>query len=37
MTAAMKKTGTRFSRWFKTFREKNQPPYGWYEHGLYNA
>jgi hypothetical protein len=35
--AAIKKTGTRLARWFKAVREKNQPPYRWYEHSLYNA
>jgi hypothetical protein len=35
--AAMKKTGTRFVGWFKKFREKNRPPYRWYEHSLYDA
>jgi hypothetical protein len=37
MTKAMKKTGRRFAQWFKTFREKNPPPYRWYEHSLYDA
>jgi hypothetical protein len=36
MTGAMKKTGTRFGRWFKTFREKHPPLYRWYV-GLYDA
>jgi hypothetical protein len=34
---AMKQTGTRFARWFKTFREKNRPPYRYYEHSMYDA
>jgi hypothetical protein len=37
MTKVIKKTGTRFARWFNTYREKNRPPYRWYEHGLYDA
>ena len=37
MTAAVKKTGRHFARWFKTFREKNRPPYHYYEHTLYDA
>jgi hypothetical protein len=37
MTTAMKNTGGRFRQWFKTFREKNRPPYRWYEHGYYDA
>ncbi len=37
MTKAMKKTGRRFAQWFKTLREKNRPPYRWYEHSLYDA
>jgi hypothetical protein len=35
--AAIKKTGTRLARWFKAAREKNRPPYRWYEHSLYDA
>jgi hypothetical protein len=35
--AAIKKTGTRLARRFKAVREKNRPPYRWYECGLYNA
>jgi hypothetical protein len=34
---AMKKTGTRLARWFKTFREKNRPLHRYYEHSLYDA
>jgi hypothetical protein len=34
---AVKKTGKRFARWFKAFREKNRPPYRYYEHSLYDA
>ncbi len=37
MTAAMKKTRTRLVRWFKSFHEKNWPPYRYYEHSLYDA
>jgi hypothetical protein len=37
MTVSMKKTGTRLARWFNTYREKNRPPYRWYEHSLYDA
>jgi hypothetical protein len=32
MTAMIKKTSSRFARWFKEFRERNRPPYRWYEH-----
>ena len=35
MTAALKKTGTRFARWFKAFREKNRPASRWYEHDYF--
>jgi hypothetical protein len=35
--SAAKKMPTQLVRWFKTFREKNQPPYRWYEHSLYDA
>jgi hypothetical protein len=34
---AIKKTGTRLTRWFKQFREKNRPPHRWYEHSMYDA
>lgn len=34
---AVKQTGKRFARWFKTFRDKNRPPYRYYEHSLYDA
>jgi len=34
MATAMKKAGTRLREWFKTFREKNRPPYRWYEHAI---
>ena len=34
---AMKKTGKRFARWFKQFRENNKPPFRYYEHSLYDA
>ncbi len=37
MSAAIKRTSARFTRWFKAFREKNRPPYRWYEHSLYDA
>ena len=37
MTKAVKNTGTRVVRWFKALREKNRPPYRWYEHSLYDA
>jgi hypothetical protein len=33
----MKKTGKRFARWFKTFRDKHRPPHRYYEHSLYDA
>jgi hypothetical protein len=32
MAALIKKTGSRIARWIKQFREKNRPPYRWYEH-----
>jgi hypothetical protein len=35
--SAIKRTGTRLSRWFKQFRENNRPPHRWYEHSLYDA
>jgi hypothetical protein len=35
--AAIKRTGTRFARWFKKFQEKNRPPYRWHEHSPYDA
>ena len=35
--ATIRKGTTQFTRWFKKFREANQPPYRWYEHGIYNA
>lgn len=28
---AVKQTGTRMIRWFKTFRERNRPPMKWHE------
>ena len=37
MTKAAKNTGLRVVRWFKALREKNRPPYRWYEHSLYDA
>jgi hypothetical protein len=37
MTAAIKKTGTRLAQWFKTLREKNRPPYRWYEYDVYGG
>ncbi len=37
MAATVKKAGRQFTRWFKAFREKNRPPYKWYEHDLYGA
>ena len=35
MAAALKKTGTRFARWFEEFRRQNRPAHKWYEHDLY--
>lgn len=35
--ATIRKGTTQFTRWFKKFREANQAPYRWYEHGIYNA
>jgi hypothetical protein len=32
-----KQIGRRLARWFKTFREKNRPPYRYGEHSLYDA
>jgi hypothetical protein len=37
MVAAMKKNGRHFAEWFKAFKEKNRPPYRWYEHDPYGA
>lgn len=37
MTKAIKKTGTHFARWFKSFREKNRPPYRYSDFSLYDA
>jgi hypothetical protein len=34
MAALIKKTGSRIGRWFKQFREKNRPPYRWYDHDI---
>ena len=35
MAAALKRTGTRFARWFEEFRRQNRPAHKWYEHDLY--
>jgi hypothetical protein len=35
MAALVKKTGSKFARWFKELKEKNRPPYRWYEHDHY--
>jgi hypothetical protein len=35
--AGTKQIGKRLTRWFKTFHEKNRPPYRYYEHSLYDA
>jgi hypothetical protein len=35
MAALVKQTKTGFSRWFKELKEKNKPPYRWYEHDCY--
>ena len=32
-----KQISKRLARWFKTFREKNRPPYRYHEHSLYDA
>ena len=37
MTAAMKRTGKSFARWFKAFCDNNRPPYRHYEYSLYDA
>lgn len=34
---ARKTTAKRLAQWFKTFREKNRPPYRWYEHSYYDV
>jgi hypothetical protein len=34
MVATVKKAGTQFSQWFKAFREKNRPPYKYYEYDV---
>jgi hypothetical protein len=31
MAALMNNASSRFFQWFKQFREKNRPPYRWYE------
>jgi hypothetical protein len=33
--ATIKKMSARLASWFKAFREKNRPPYRWYEDNLY--
>jgi hypothetical protein len=35
MAALVKKTHSRFVRWFKKFKERNKSPYKWYEHDHY--
>jgi hypothetical protein len=37
MNKVAKATGTRLSRWFKAFRERNRSPHRWYEHSMYDA
>jgi hypothetical protein len=37
MTAAVKESGARFVKWFKEFRQKNRPPYRWYEYDYYGS
>jgi hypothetical protein len=32
MTAMITKTSSRIARWFKEFKQRNRPPYRWYEH-----
>lgn len=34
---AIKKTGTRVARWFKSLKQKNQTARRWYEYSIYNA
>ena len=34
MTALMKKTGSRISRWLTQCLEKNRSPYRWYENDV---
>ena len=29
--AAIKRAGSRLAKWFKTFRDRNRPPYRWHE------
>jgi hypothetical protein len=31
MTALIVRTQSKIARWFKEFRERNRPPYRWYE------
>jgi len=33
MAAITRQTKSRFTRWFKKLRVRNQPPYKWYECG----
>jgi hypothetical protein len=35
--ATIRKGTKQVTRWFKSFREANRPPYRWYEHGTYVA
>jgi hypothetical protein len=37
MAKVMKNSGIRVVRWFKALKEKNRPPYRWYEPSLYDA
>ena len=32
MAAVAGQTKSRFTRWFKEFRERNRPPHKWYEY-----
>lgn len=32
MNALVRMTGSRIGQWFRRFREKNRPPYRWYDH-----
>jgi hypothetical protein len=34
MAALIKNAGSRISQWFTQFREKNRPPYRWYEYDV---
>ena len=37
MVATVKRTGKHFAQWFKAFRERNRPPYKYYEYDIYGG